>query len=71
MESLPSKEVFNSITTTGGSGFRADLLNRKLSFYLSVNDILNWNKTTVSDNNPYYVSNSKSEYNSRRKDGDR
>ncbi len=46
-------------------GFRADMLNRKLSLYLNVNDIFNWNKTTVSDNNPYYVSNRKSEYNSR------
>lgn len=46
-------------------GFRADLLSRKLSVYLNVNDIFNWNKTTISDNNPYYVSNSKSQYNSR------
>lgn len=46
-------------------GLRANFLKRKISVYLDVNDIFNWNKTVISNNNPYYISNSTNTYNSR------
>lgn len=46
-------------------GLRADFCKRKISVHLSVDDIFNWNKTVVSNNNPYYISTGKTTYNSR------
>lgn len=46
-------------------GLRADFCKRKLSVHLSVDDIFNWNKTVISNNNPYYISNGTTTYNSR------
>lgn len=46
-------------------GLRADLLDRKLSVYLNVADIFNWNKSASQETNPYYQSSSSTKYNSR------
>ncbi|MEG1556443.1 MAG: outer membrane beta-barrel family protein, partial [Bacteroidales bacterium] len=46
-------------------GLRADFLNRKISVYLNVNDIFNWNKRVSNIDNPYYISYSSVKYNSR------
>ena len=46
-------------------GLRADFLNRKISAFINVNDIFNWNKSHTTNNNPYYISSSSSKYVSR------
>lgn len=46
-------------------GLRADFFERKMSVYLNVNDIFNWNKWDNNTTNPYYVSYSSYKYNSR------
>ncbi|MDR1758737.1 MAG: outer membrane beta-barrel protein [Bacteroidales bacterium] len=47
------------------SGLRADFMNRKISVYLNVNDIFNTNRTLSRNDNPYYITYSTREYNSR------
>ena len=46
-------------------GLRADFFDKKMSIYLNVNDIFNWNKWDNNTNNPYYISYSSYKYNSR------
>ena len=46
-------------------GLRTDLFNKKMSVYLNVNDIFNWNKWDNNTYNPYYISFSSYKYNSR------
>lgn len=46
-------------------GLRADFFDKKMSVYLNVNDIFNWNKWDNNTNNPYYISYSSNKYNSR------
>lgn len=46
-------------------GLRADFLDRKISAFINVTDIFNWNKTASRENNPYYISTSTTKYNSR------
>jgi len=42
-------------------GLRSDVWDRKISIFLNVQDIFNWGRERVNNNNPYYV-----EYNSRK-----
>ena len=44
-------------------GLRTEFWKRRISIYVNVNDIFNWNKTTTENNNPYYVSSSTSRTN--------
>lgn len=46
-------------------GASADFLDRRLSLYLNVNDIFNWNSWGSSTANPYYASTSDYRWNSR------
>lgn len=46
-------------------GLRADFLDRKLSAFINVSDIFNWNKSRTTNENPYYISSSSSKYVSR------
>lgn len=46
-------------------GLRADFLDRKISAFINVNDIFNWNKNHTTNENPYYISSSTSKYVSR------
>ena len=46
-------------------GLRADFWKRKISVFLNVQDIFNWNKRENRTTNPYYESYSSSVYNSR------
>ena len=40
------------------AGLRAEFWKRRISVYLDVNDIFNWNRRGTDINNPYYTSNS-------------
>ncbi|MDR2406637.1 MAG: outer membrane beta-barrel protein [Bacteroidales bacterium] len=46
-------------------GFRADFWKRKISVYLNVQDIFNWNRSKNNTTNPYYIAYSSTKYNSR------
>lgn len=46
-------------------GASADFLDRRLSLYLNVNDIFNWNNWGSTTTNPYYSTTSVSKWNSR------
>lgn len=46
-------------------GLRADFLDRKISAFINVSDIFNWNKSRTTNENPYYISSSSSKYVSR------
>lgn len=46
-------------------GMKADFFDRKMSVFLNVNDIFNWNKWDNETNNPYYISHSSLKFNSR------
>lgn len=46
-------------------GMSADFFERRLSLYLNVDDIFNWNEWSSSSINPYYTSSSTSKYTSR------
>lgn len=46
-------------------GLRTDFLQRKISLYVHVQDIFNWNKRETNTTNPYYESYSSVKYNSR------
>jgi outer membrane receptor protein involved in Fe transport len=47
------------------AGLKADVWKRKISLYLNVRDIFNWNGRKSSNTNPYYISYSSMKYNSR------
>lgn len=47
------------------AGLRADFLQRKISVFLNVQDIFNWNKRENNITNPYYESYSSVKHNSR------
>ena len=44
-------------------GLRTEFWKRRISIYVNVNDIFNWNKTTTENNSPYYLSSSTSRTN--------
>ncbi len=46
-------------------GLNADFFKRKLSVYINVNDLFNWNAHQSESNNPYYITTSTSKYVSR------
>ena len=46
-------------------GLRADFFKRKLSAFLNVSDIFNWNKYDTDVTNPYYHYTSSYKWNSR------
>ena len=46
-------------------GLSADFFDRRLSLYLNVDDIFDWNEWGSSSINPYYTSSSTSKYTSR------
>ena len=46
-------------------GLRADFFDKKMSVFLNVNDIFNWNKWDNDTYNPYYISYSSYKFNSR------
>lgn len=46
-------------------GMKADFFDKKMSVFLNVNDIFNWNKWDDNTNNPYYISYNSYKYNSR------
>jgi outer membrane receptor protein involved in Fe transport len=46
-------------------GLRADFWKRKISVYLNVQDIFNWNRSTNNTTNPYYIAYNSTVYNSR------
>lgn len=66
-----SKSV-NLFTTTKPQysidcGLRAEFWKRRITIHIDVTDIFNWNKTTSSSDNPYYIttSTSRNSWNSR------
>ncbi len=46
-------------------GLRADFFDKKMSVFVNVNDIFNWNKWDNNTYNPYYISYSSYKFNSR------
>lgn len=46
-------------------GLNADFFKRKLSVYINVNDLFNWNANQSENNNPYYITTNSSKYVSR------
>ncbi|MGN0033292.1 MAG: TonB-dependent receptor domain-containing protein [Candidatus Limimorpha sp.] len=46
-------------------GLRSDFFDKKMSVFLNVNDIFNWNKWDNNTNNPYYISYNSYKNNSR------
>ena len=46
-------------------GFRSDFFKRKISVFLNVQDIFNWNRQRNNNTNPYYIAYSSIKYNSR------
>jgi outer membrane receptor protein involved in Fe transport len=46
-------------------GLRAEFWKRKISVYLNVQDIFNWNRSTNNITNPYYIAYNSTVYNSR------
>jgi outer membrane receptor protein involved in Fe transport len=46
-------------------GLRADVWQKKISLYLNVQDIFNWNRLKNNTTNPYYIAYSSTKYNSR------
>ena len=46
-------------------GLRADFWNKKISVYLNVQDIFNWNKQRSNNTNPYYIAYNSTTSNSR------
>ena len=46
-------------------GLRSDFWDRKISVYLNVQDIFNWNKQRNNNTNPYYIAYNSSKQNSR------
>lgn len=62
-----TKSLFNETKPTYSinAGLRADFLKRKISVYVNVRDIFNWNKREYNTTNPYYESFSSTKYTSR------
>ncbi len=62
-----TKSLFNETKPTYSlnAGLRADFLKRKISVYINVQDIFNWNKREYNTTNPYYESYSSTKYTSR------
>jgi outer membrane receptor protein involved in Fe transport len=62
-----TKSLFNETKPTYSinAGLRADFLKRKISVYVNVQDIFNWNKREYNTTNPYYESYSSTKYTSR------
>jgi outer membrane receptor protein involved in Fe transport len=46
-------------------GLRSDFWKRKLSVFINVQDVFNWNRAENSITNPYYIAYSSARYNSR------
>jgi outer membrane receptor protein involved in Fe transport len=62
-----SKSLFNETKPTYSlnGGLRADFFKRKISVYINVQDIFNWNKREYNITNPYYETYNSQKYNSR------
>lgn len=63
----PTKSLYieNKATYSIDCGLRADFFKRKLSVFLNVRDIFNWNKQEYNRESPYYKSFSSTKYDSR------
>ena len=63
----PTKSIYttNKPTYSIDCGLRADFLKRKLSVFLDVTDIFNWNKQEYNINSPYLIVHSTRKYTSR------
>jgi len=63
----PRKTLFSVTLPTYSFdfGLNADFFKRKLSVYVNVNDLFNWNARRSEENNPYYISTSNTKYVSR------
>ena len=62
-----TKSLFNETKPNYSinAGLRADFLKRKISVYVNVQDIFNWNKQEYNITNPYFESFSSTKYTSR------
>jgi hypothetical protein len=62
-----TKSLFQTIQPTYAinAGLRADFWKRKISVYLNVQDIFNWNRSKNNTTNPYYIAYNSIKYNSR------
>ena len=62
-----SKTLFSTTRPTYSFdfGLNAEFFKRKLSVYVNVNDLFNWNASRSENNNPYYITTSNSKYVSR------
>lgn len=65
--SSPTKSLYmeNKATYSIDCGLRADFFKRKLSVFISVRDIFNWNKREYNRESPYYKAFSSTKYDSR------
>ena len=63
----PRKTLFSVTLPTYSFdfGLSADFFKRKLSVYVNVNDLFNWNARRSEENNPYYIYTSTTKYVSR------
>ena len=63
----PRKTLFSTTLPTYSFdfGLNADFFKRKLSVYVNVNDLFNWNARRSEENNPYYIATSTTKYVSR------
>ncbi len=63
----PTKSLYieNKATYSIDCGLRADFFKRKLSVFVNVRDIFNWNKQEVNTESLYYKAYSSTKYNSR------
>jgi len=57
LEELPSYSI--------NCGLRSDFWDKKISVFLNVQDIFNWNKERNNSTNPYYIAYSSRKWNSR------
>ncbi len=63
----PTQSLFSTRESRYGinGGLRCDFFDRKMSVFLNVQDIFNWNKWGSTNNSPYYHSTNTSRFNSR------
>jgi outer membrane receptor protein involved in Fe transport len=62
-----TKTVYSEIAPTYSinCGLRSDFWDKKISVFVNVQDIFNWNRQKVNNTNPYYVAYNSTKYNSR------
>lgn len=63
----PTKSLYleNKATYSIDCGLKADFFKRKLSVFINVSDIFNWNKQEYNRESPYYKAFNTTKYNSR------